>query len=139
MVRMVGGRGKNGEVILTGTELFHFPTVWEGLGIQLGVAEHWLEFGIVEGALDGGMGKSLRRGWRLGQWGEGGRGQGVEEGGHLVGQGWEGGFLQGGVVLGPWGPWCEQWVVGMSPYVTGQVGRIGGGGYPSGLLLRWQP
>jgi len=34
-------------------DLFRFPTGWEGLGVQLVVAEHFLELGVVEGAVDG--------------------------------------------------------------------------------------
>ena len=49
------GRGKNEQGILIGTELFRFPRVWEGLGIQLGVAQYLLEFGVVERAVDGGV------------------------------------------------------------------------------------
>jgi len=29
--------------------------VWEGPGVQLGVAEHFLELGVVEGAVNGGV------------------------------------------------------------------------------------
>jgi len=50
-----GGRGENRQVILVGPELFCFPRVWEGLGVQLGVAEHFLELSVVEGAMDGGV------------------------------------------------------------------------------------
>jgi len=50
-----GGRGENRQVILVGPELFRFPRVWEGLGVQLGVAEHFLELGVVERAVDGGV------------------------------------------------------------------------------------
>jgi len=44
VVRVVGGRGENSQVILVGPELFCFPRVWEGFGVQLGVPEHFLEF-----------------------------------------------------------------------------------------------
>jgi len=57
-----GGRGENGEVILVGTELFRFPRVWVGLGIRLGVAKHLFELGVLEGAVDGGVGVVLRWG-----------------------------------------------------------------------------
>ena len=57
---MEGGTGENEQVILVGTELFHFPKVWEGFGIQVGVAEHLFELGVVEGAMDGGV-NILRR------------------------------------------------------------------------------
>ena len=76
---MKGDWGDNGQVIWTGTELFRLPTVWESLGIQFGAAEHFLECCVVEGAVDGGVGKPLRRGWGLSHWGRGGRGQGVGE------------------------------------------------------------
>jgi len=59
-----GGRGTNGQVILVGTELFRFPRVWGGLGIQLVVAEHVFELGVVGRAVDGGVEIFLR-------WGEG--------------------------------------------------------------------
>jgi len=50
-----GGRGENRQVILVGTELLRLPRVWEGLGVQFGVAEHFLELGVVEGAVDRGV------------------------------------------------------------------------------------
>ena len=52
VVRVEGGRGKNTEVLLVGTELLRFPGVWEGLGVQLRVAEHLFELGVMEGAVD---------------------------------------------------------------------------------------
>jgi len=65
-----GGRGANRQVILVGPELFCFPRVWEGFSVQLGVAAHFLEFGVVEGAVDGGVVGYLRcGGGRSGQWG----------------------------------------------------------------------
>jgi len=60
-----GGRGKNRQVILVGRELFCFPRVWEGIGVQLGVAKHFLELGLIEGAVDRGLAVSLR--WGGGQ------------------------------------------------------------------------
>jgi len=57
-----GGRGENRQVILFGPEVFHFPIVWEGLGVQLGVAEHLFELGVVAGVVDGGVDVSLERG-----------------------------------------------------------------------------
>ena len=36
-----------------GTELVRLPRVWERLGIQLSVAQHLFELGVVEGAVDG--------------------------------------------------------------------------------------
>ena len=68
VVRVEGGRGKNGLLILIGMELLSFPQVWVGLGIQLSVAEHRLEFGVVEWAMDGGVDVFL--GWRRGQSGQ---------------------------------------------------------------------
>ena len=66
---MEGGRGENRQVILFGPEVFHFPIVWEGLGVQLGVAEHLFELGVVAAAVDGGVGVLLRwGGGQLGQW-----------------------------------------------------------------------
>jgi len=47
IVHLESGRGQNGKVTLTGMVLLCLPTVWEGLGIQLGDAEHFLEFGVV--------------------------------------------------------------------------------------------
>ena len=49
---MEGGQGENRQVILVGTELLRLPRVWEGLGVQFRVAEHLLELGVVEGAVD---------------------------------------------------------------------------------------
>jgi len=93
--------GDNRQVILVGTEMFRLPRVWEGLGVQLGVAEHLQELGVVEGAVDGGV--DVFRGCRWGLVGPMGvherahrvRGEGplVEKGGWAV-------LLQGGVVGG---------------------------------------
>ena len=53
---------------MVGTELLRLPRVWEGLGIDLGVAEHLFELGVVEGAVDAGVDTPLRRrGSRFGQ------------------------------------------------------------------------
>ena len=49
IVREEDGRGKNGQVILPGTELFRFPRVGESLGVQLGVAEHFFQGGVIKG------------------------------------------------------------------------------------------
>jgi len=49
-----GGWGESRQVILVGPQLLYFPRVWEGVGVQLGGAEHFLEIGVVEGAVDGG-------------------------------------------------------------------------------------
>ena len=62
IVRVEGGWGKNRQVIMVGPELFCFPRVWEGLGVQLGVAEHLFELGVVAGVVDGGVDVSLERG-----------------------------------------------------------------------------
>jgi len=64
-----GDRGKNGQVVLVGTELFCFPGVWEGLGVQFRVAKQHFEFGVLEGAGDGGVDIILR-------WGGNGRANG---------------------------------------------------------------
>ena len=60
VVQVEDGQGENRQVVLVGSELFCFPRVWEGFGVQLGVAEHFLEFGVVEGAVDGGVDVFLR-------------------------------------------------------------------------------
>ena len=52
---MEGGRGKDRQVILVGQELFRLPPMWEGLGIQLRVSEHFLDLGVVKGAVNGGL------------------------------------------------------------------------------------
>ena len=49
---MEGGRGQNGQVILSGSELLRLPRVREGLGVQFVVAEHFLEGGVVERAVN---------------------------------------------------------------------------------------
>jgi len=73
-----GGWGEGGQVILIGPELFRFPRVWEGLGVQFGVAEHFLKFGVIERAVDGGVDISLGVGrGRSGQWGGVRRGTGL--------------------------------------------------------------
>ena len=83
VVRVEGGRGENRQVILVGTELLRFPRVWEVFGVHLGVAEHLLELGVVERAVDGGVDVFPRWGeGRLGQW------QGTGLGGGPIG--WEG-------------------------------------------------
>ena len=56
------GRGERGQVIFTGTEVFRFPRVGERLGIQLGVAEHFLEVCLVEGTMSEGVNCVLRGG-----------------------------------------------------------------------------
>ena len=43
VVRVEAGRGKNEQVILVGTKLFRLPRLCEGLGVELGVAEHLVE------------------------------------------------------------------------------------------------
>ena len=70
---------------------------------------------------------------------EGGeRGHGMGEGGHLIGQGWEGGFLQGEIVQVLWGAWGERWGPWLSLDVTGHVGWTVVDQCPHGLLIRWQ-
>jgi len=65
-----GGRGEDREVIFVRTELLRLPQVWEGLGVEFGVVEHLFEFGVVEGAVNGGGDVSERwGGGRSGQWG----------------------------------------------------------------------
>jgi len=110
IVRVEGCWGENGYVILVGPELFRFPRVWEGLGIQCGVAEHFLQFGVVKRAVDGGVDFLL--GWGGGLNGPMGgyeRGHGVDRKGLLVGRGRWADPSQGGVVRGPWGPRGERW------------------------------
>jgi len=64
------GRCKNGQVVLSGTELFRFPRVGESLGVQLGVAEHLLQGGVIEGTVSGGVESVLSGGGKgFGQWG----------------------------------------------------------------------
>ena len=85
---MEGGSGENGQVALIGVELFCLPGVWEGLGIQFGVGEHLLEFGVVKGAVERGVGILLRwgGGW-LGQWGGMGGGTRWERGSEWLDKG----------------------------------------------------
>jgi len=73
-----GGRGEARQVILVGPELFPFPRGWEGLGVQLGVAKHFLELGVIEWAVDGGVDVFLGTvgGWSS-QWGGIRRGTGL--------------------------------------------------------------
>ena len=86
-----GSPGEARQLILVGPELFRFPTVWEGLGVQLGVAELLLELGVIEGAVDGGVDIFLGWWWgRSGQWG-GMRG-GTELRGRASWLGWGGGL-----------------------------------------------
>jgi len=47
--------GETGQVVLVGMELFRFQEVWEGFGVQLGVAKHLFELGVVEGGVHGGV------------------------------------------------------------------------------------
>ena len=69
LVQVEDGRGKNGQVILTGAELFHFPGLGEGLGVELWVAKRFLKPSVVKGVVDTGV-ESIgwRRGGGLGQW-----------------------------------------------------------------------
>jgi len=60
VVRVEGGRGEDGQVILVGPELVRFPGVWEDIGIQFGVAEPLFELRVLERAVDGGVAVLLR-------------------------------------------------------------------------------
>ena len=55
VVRGEDGRGENRQGILSGTELLGFPRVRESLGVHLGVAEHFFQGGVIEGAVSGGV------------------------------------------------------------------------------------
>ena len=55
VVQVLGGRGKLRQVIFAGTKLLRLPGVGEGLGIQLGVADHFAEPGVIVGAVHGGI------------------------------------------------------------------------------------
>ena len=96
---MEGGRGKSGQIILSGLELLRLPRMWEGLGVvQFGVAEHLLELGVIEGAVGGGVNSVAGRGGRrLDPWGgwDGAQGGGDD-------------LPQGGIEVVRWGPWGEQ-------------------------------
>jgi len=71
------GGGKNRQVILFSTELFRLPRVGESLGVQFGVAEHFLQGGVIKGTVSGGVESVLRGGGsRFGQWGWAGVGTG---------------------------------------------------------------
>ena len=86
-----GWPGENRQVILVSPELIRFPRVWEGLGVQLRVAEHFLEFGVVEGAVHGGVDFFPRwSGGRLGQWGGVRGGTGLRR--RVFWLGWRGGL-----------------------------------------------
>ena len=129
--------GENGPLILSSTELFCLPTVGESLGVQFGVAEHFLQSGVIKGRVSGGVVSVLSGGRRgFGQLGWVGWGTGLRGGGHvvrLVGLGVGGDLLPGGVLGGPLGPRVEL-VVGpwLSHDVTGPVGQSVEGGYPRG-------
>ena len=62
IVQVEGCRGKDRQVILVGPDLFPFTGVLAGLGVEFGVAEPFLELGVVEGAVGGGLGILLGRG-----------------------------------------------------------------------------
>ena len=109
VVRLEDGRGKNGHSILVGTELLRLPRVWEGLGIQPGVAQQFFSAccrrrgsrwkGRYSPELEGGPVWPL--GGRERRYGIGKKGQVIVRGGWAD-------LLQGGVVEGPWGFWGEQ-------------------------------
>jgi len=81
------GRGENGQVVLSGMQLFSFSGVGESLGVQFGVAEHFLQGGVIEGTVSGGVESVLHGG-----------GGGLANGG-----GWEGARGGGGGPRGPAG------------------------------------
>ena len=66
VVRVLGGRGKLRQVIFASAKLLRLPRVGEGLGIQLGVAEHFTKVGVVVGAVDRGVNNAGRGGWVMG-------------------------------------------------------------------------
>ena len=112
--------------------------MWEGPGIQFRVAQHLLKLGVLQGAVDGGVGVVLRWGGGLvGLVGGHERGHEVGREGTLYGKGVWAALLQGGAVGEPWGqcgvrrgPWGEPWGPLLSHDVAGHVGRIAAGGYP---------
>ena len=55
VVWVLGGWGKFRHVILASAKLLRLPRVWECLGVQLGVAEHFAEPGVVVGAVHVGV------------------------------------------------------------------------------------
>ena len=79
LVCVEDGWSKRCQVILPGVKLVHFPRVGEGLAVKLRVAEHLLELGVTEGALDGGVEILARRGG--GDWANGGGWEGAGGGG----------------------------------------------------------
>ena len=54
-VRVLGGRGKFRQVVFAGPKLLRLPRVWESLGVQFGVAEHFSKPGVVVWAVQGGI------------------------------------------------------------------------------------
>ena len=105
---MEGGRGENRQVILVGTELLHLPRVRAGLGIQFGVAEYFLELGVVEGAWMDGSTFSNGGGGPVGPMEGREPGHGVGGDGPLAGRGGWVDLSEGGVVGGRWRLWGEQ-------------------------------
>jgi len=69
-VQVEDGWGKNGQVILSGTELLRFTRVGESLGVQVGVAKHFFRDGMIKRTMGGGVESVLGGGggW-FGQWG----------------------------------------------------------------------
>jgi len=80
---------------MSGEELLRLPRVWEAIGVQCRVAEHFLVDGVVKRVVNGGIDCIVSRG-----------GEGLTNGGWVsraTRHGWEG----GGTVQ--WGPWGKQW------------------------------
>ena len=90
---MEGSRGKNRQVVLASTKLLRFPRVGEGVGVQLGVAKHLLELGVIKGAVDRGV--YIFAGGEVGGWANRGGYEGAPcgpRGGPREGTGGEGGW-----------------------------------------------
>ena len=89
---MEDGRRESGQVVLSGTELFCLPRVRESLRVQLGVAKHFLQGGVIQGAVSGGVEGVLKGGESgFGQWGWVGGGTGWGGGATWSGRGGCGG------------------------------------------------
>ena len=66
VVRVLGGWGEFRQVVFAGAKLLRLPRVGEGLGVQLGVAEHLPKVGVVIGAVHGRVNVAGRGGWVMG-------------------------------------------------------------------------
>ena len=66
VVRRLGGRGKFEQVKFAGAKLLRLPRVWESLGVQFGVAEHFTKPGVVVWAVHGGIDVFARGGVVMG-------------------------------------------------------------------------